>query len=632
MAKLLDGTRVYGTLNVNTAVIVGSTNVVPYIENTIAGANSAVGGGANAFTRVTIAGANAAVGVGANSYANTIGTRSNSYASTVGTSANLYASSVGVAANDYASAVGVAANNFASATIAGANSAVGIGANNYSNATFLKLTFSEQTITGNLSITGRLSVSGNAFTIDTETLKVSDPLIYLAGNNYSSDIVDIGFVGNYVNSTGYNVHTGFFRDATNKQYYLFEGYDQEPIPNHIDTAANNFTIATLNSNLITNNLNLGGVNAITWIASAFDKANSANIVASGAFDKANAANVLAYDTGIGANNWANTKLANTSGISFDGYLSFPTGNVGVGVSNATSKVVVSENAATPQAPVSGTIMHVAGADSVSPRILFDSYGNTPVFSFRRAQGTAALPSAVTSDLNIVSITAFGYGSTGYSSATRATFNAFAQENWTDTAQGTGFRFLTTGVGTTTIAERMRITGNGLVGISTTTPSANLDVTGNVNVTSAATVAGMNVVPTVQAAFDKANTANLIPVGNTVSNAFTLQSTRNKLNFIAGSNITINVDDDAAGDRVNITITSTASGGLTTFRANVGNSSANTFNIAHSLNKSDVIVQVKDTANNYLVYPDVQFTTPNHIVIQFVSAPTTNLYNVLVAGV
>lgn len=145
------------------------------------------------------------------------------------------------------------------------------------------------TITGNLAITGSLTVSGNAYTIDSQTLRVSDPLIYLAGNNYVSDIVDIGFVANYVNATGQNVHTGIFRDATIKEYYVFEGYDKEPEPNHIDTAGNNFTIAVLNATLRTSNIILGGANAIVTIGAAFSKANTANITADLAFTRANVA-------------------------------------------------------------------------------------------------------------------------------------------------------------------------------------------------------------------------------------------------------------------------------------------------------------------------------------------------------
>lgn len=214
-----------------------------------------------------------------------------------GIGANAYTDSVGAAGNAYTVTVGAAANGWAN-TISFDRSAasnayavtVGAGANNYANTTFVRLVNGNQTITGNLAITGSLTVSGNAYTIDTETLRISDPLIYLAGNNYVSDIVDIGFVANYVNTTGSNVHTGLFRDSTVKEYYLFQGYDKEPDPNHIDTAGNNFTLSVLNAVLRTSNLILGGANAILTIGAAYDKANAANL--------------LAFNTGIGANAYA----------------------------------------------------------------------------------------------------------------------------------------------------------------------------------------------------------------------------------------------------------------------------------------------------------------------------------------
>jgi hypothetical protein len=180
-----------------------------------------------------------------------------------------------------------------------------LGANNYANSTFVKLVSGYQTITGNLAVTGSLTVSGNAFSIDTQTLRVSDPLIYLAGNNYTSDIVDIGFVGNYVNATGSNVHTGVFRDATTKEYYVFEGYDQEPNPNHINTSGNNFTLAVLNATIKTSNLILGGANAITTINSVGVAANAfASATIAGANTAVGAgANAYAATVGTGANNY-----------------------------------------------------------------------------------------------------------------------------------------------------------------------------------------------------------------------------------------------------------------------------------------------------------------------------------------
>lgn len=165
--------------------------------------------------------------------------------------------------------------------------------NSYSDGTYVKLTASTQTVTGNLSITGSLTVSGNAYRIDANTLFIQDPLIYLAGNNYISDSVDIGFVGNYVNTSGINVHTGLFRSHITKEYYLFQGYDQEPDFNKIDLTGNNFTIAVLNADLVTNNLWVSGYNTAPWITAAFAKGNAAHLTANAAFNVGNTAQYIA---------------------------------------------------------------------------------------------------------------------------------------------------------------------------------------------------------------------------------------------------------------------------------------------------------------------------------------------------
>jgi hypothetical protein len=329
-----------------------------YLLTVIAGANTAVGAGANAFTSATIAGANTAVGAGANAYAATVGTGANNYLLSVIAGAN---TAVGAGANAYASAAAAGANAYMITVQNGANTAVGAGANAYaatlgtsvgtganaySDSTFVKLTASNQTVTGNLTVTGSLTVSGNAFTIDTETLRVSDPLIYLAGNNYSSDIVDIGFVANYVNATGQNVHTGLFRDATIKEYYLFQGYDKEPTPNHIDTSGNNFSIAVLNATVKTSNLILGGANAILTIASV---GTSANAFASATIAGANTAvgagaNAYAATVGTGANNYLLAVIAgaNTAvGAGANAYAA----TVGTGANNYLLAVIAGANTA-----------------------------------------------------------------------------------------------------------------------------------------------------------------------------------------------------------------------------------------------------------------------------------------------
>jgi hypothetical protein len=264
---------------------------------------------ANLLAYNTGIGANAystAVGIAANLYTVAATTAANSYAAVAATSANAYAAVVGSSANAYTDAATVAANSYATAAA--------VAANTYADQTFVKLTAPDQTITGNVSITGNITVAGNAFSIDTETLRVSDPLIYLAGNNYTSDIVDIGFIGNYVNSTGANVHTGLYREHVSKEYYLFQEYAEEPFNNHIDPTGNNFTLAVLNADVVTSNLKLGGQNTIVWINAAFNKANAAAISGNSAAVAANtyadavgvSANAYATGVGVGANLYAAT--------------------------------------------------------------------------------------------------------------------------------------------------------------------------------------------------------------------------------------------------------------------------------------------------------------------------------------
>ena len=79
-----------------------------------------------------------------------------------------------------------------------------------------KFSSSGGTISGAVEITADLTVHGNTRFVDQQTLQVGDPLIYLAANNYASDVVDIGFIANYVNTGGANVHTGLYRSSGSK--------------------------------------------------------------------------------------------------------------------------------------------------------------------------------------------------------------------------------------------------------------------------------------------------------------------------------------------------------------------------------------------------------------------------------
>ena len=103
-----------------------------------------------------------------------------------------------------------------------------------------------------LTITGDLTVLGTRTILNTQTLGIDDPMIHLGKNNETSDAVDIGFIGHYSPDGGSSKeHTGFFRDATNGEYYLFNGLADAALDDSDPTATVNrsgsgFTLATLN--------------------------------------------------------------------------------------------------------------------------------------------------------------------------------------------------------------------------------------------------------------------------------------------------------------------------------------------------------------------------------------------------
>lgn len=184
------------------------------------------------------------------------------------------------------------------------------------------------TIVNDLTIGGDFVVNGNTTTIAANELKVEDSLIQLATNNEISDTLDIGFVGHYSNDGGTTaLHTGFFRDASDEQYYLFNGYEDDTFdtatpPSTIDRTANTFSLA---------DLNVGGLNATTSVEAT---------TAFRAYDSVGAAyrNVLRYS---GGNVRIETGSSGTEKIGlFAGgseYLTIDSsGNVGIGYNAPTA--------------------------------------------------------------------------------------------------------------------------------------------------------------------------------------------------------------------------------------------------------------------------------------------------------
>lgn len=140
---------------------------------------------------------------------------------------------------------------------------------------------------GTLSVGGDILVTGNLVTQNVSSLEVADPLIYLAGNNYASDVIDIGFMGNYYDGSN-NRHAGLIRHADDKEFYLFHRYLLEADDNvvHVDWANTDFTLATLNAFIDT-----GALQA---------NATSFNVVANSTVAVTITANTLSLTTALGA--------------------------------------------------------------------------------------------------------------------------------------------------------------------------------------------------------------------------------------------------------------------------------------------------------------------------------------------
>lgn len=143
---------------------------------------------------------------------------------------------------------------------------------------------------------GDIFVTGNLVTTNVQSVIISDPMIYLAGNNYTSDLVDIGFAANYFDGTTAR-HTGLYRAFSDGEYRLFTGSEQELSGNNtVNAAANGYTLAVLHTYLVS-----GGLTT---------NSTSANLVANSTFAVGIVANTLTLSTALagteGGTGWKNT--------------------------------------------------------------------------------------------------------------------------------------------------------------------------------------------------------------------------------------------------------------------------------------------------------------------------------------
>jgi hypothetical protein len=142
------------------------------------------------------------------------------------------------------------------------------------------------------------------------------------------------------------------------------------------------------------------------------------------------------------------------------------------------------NATAPTA-ISGGQLYIHSTDSTLTAAVVDAYANSTRLVFRRANTSAAAPSALSSGDTIGAIEARGHDGSAYTTL-RAGISFLAAETWTGAAQGGYIAFNTTKIGAITGAtERARISANGALLIGGTTD----DGTNKLQVTGAGTFSG-----------------------------------------------------------------------------------------------------------------------------------------------
>ncbi len=133
--------------------------------------------------------------------------------------------------------------------------------------------------------------------------------------------------------------------------------------------------------------------------------------------------------------------------------------------------------------------HVAASET--PGAFIDVYSNAlgalPLVS-RAARGTVFAPLPVQTNDILGGLAVRGYAPSGFTGG-KGQIMFRAAENWTDSANGTLLQFSTTPIGSTTFAERMRITPDGKVVIGTTVPSARLTAIGDYGLWGGSTTPG-----------------------------------------------------------------------------------------------------------------------------------------------
>jgi hypothetical protein len=514
-----------------------------------------------------------------------------------------------------------------------------------------------------LTVTGNLTVNGQTTTIDTVSVVIEDPILYLAANQTGAPSLDIGFIG----ERGTSQNIAFVWDESLGEFVTV--YTNDTTTNTTVTIASYASFRTLDAavtgNLtvtgtagITGNISLGNVSA-TGLINATGNITGGNLVSNAMVSAATTVNATGNITG--GNLVSNAAVSAATTIS-------ATGNITGGnlISNAA---VVATGLISSGTTISAT-GNITGGNlisnaAISAATTIDATGNitggnlttvgTANIGTLEVTGTTSLTGNIISALNVTgnlaggnistpgNITAVGNVQAGNLISSGAVIgnvqitgnlvlgNLSVTGVINTTGNITGGNLVSNAAisATTTVNATGNITGGNLVSNAAVSATTTVDATGNItggNLVSNAAVVASGLISSGTTISATGN----ITGGNLISNALisgaTLTTTGNALiggNLIVQGNLTyINIDDLRVEDPVIIMGTGPNGAPLTTddgmdrgiymeyYKSGLGNAS----------------VFWDNSTGNLVAATSVNFSGNNIInVLQYGTFQTGNLY-------